>query len=211
MNVTELKAAISSYTENQFSDTDLTTFITQAEQRILNSVQLPASRITVQLSAPAGAQFIALPVGFLTMHSLSVTLATGEVRYLLNKDVNFIREAFPYPQVQGAPTHYALFSDDELLVGPTPDAPYSMTLAYFGYPESITTSANGRSWLGDNFSSVLLYGALMEASTFMKGEQDMNALYDGKFKEALALLKQLADAKNRQDSYRAGQVRYPVT
>lgn len=211
MNVTELKAAISSYTENQFSDTDLNTFITQAEQRVMNSVQLPASRITVQLSAPAGGQFLALPAGFLTMHSLFVTLPTGEARYLLNKDVNFIREAFPYPQAQGAPTHYALFSDDEILIGPTPDFAYAMTLAYFGYPESITTAANGRSWLGDNFSSVLLYGALMEASVFMKGEQDMNALYDGKFKEALALLKQLADAKNRQDSYRAGQVRYPVT
>lgn len=208
MNYTELATAIGSYTENVFETADVDTFITQAEQRILNSVQLPASRKVVSLSTTLGDDSVSLPADFLAQHSIYVT-AGGAALYLLNKDVNFIREAFPYPLTVGVPTHYALYNADTLILGPTPDATYPLTLAYFGYPTSIVTA--GTSWLGDNFSSVLLYGSLVEAYTFMKGEADLLAVYDAKFKEALALLKQLVDAKNRQDSYRTGQIRYPVT
>ena len=209
MNATELKAAISSYTENQFSDTDLNTFITQTEQRVLNTVQLPAARKNTLLTAVIGSPFLTLPTDFLYIFSLGVVAPDNSVVYLLNKDVNFIREAFPYPAVVGQPSHYSLYNAQELFVGPTPDAAYTFNLSYSGYPASITTT--GTSWLGDNFSSVLLYGALVEATVFMKGEADISAMYDAKFKEALALLKQLADAKNRQDVFRDGQIRYPVT
>jgi hypothetical protein len=208
MNYNALVTEIQSYTENVFSTTDVNTFITQAEQRVLNTVQLPASRKTATLTASIGVQTVSLPSDFLTSFSFAVILPSGAYAYLLNKDPNFIREAFPFPPVTGQPTHYAMSNAYEFTLGPTPDAAYSLYLAYFGYPASITTA--GTSWLGDNFSSVLLYGSLVEAYSFMKGDQDIMSLYDTKYKEALALLKQLVDAKNRQDTYRDGQVRYPV-
>lgn len=210
MDLTELRAAISSYTENEFSNTDLDTFIVQAEQRINNSVQLPAARQSASRTATPGANLVVLPTDFLAMYSVAVlTPGTNAANYLLQKEPNFIQEAFPFGSYTGMPTHYAQLGASSILIGPMPDVSYAMELIYFGYPPSITTAVN--SWLGDNFSSVLLYGSLVEAYTFMKGEQDMMAVYDTKFKEALAMLKQLVDAKFRQDSYRAGQVRYPVT
>ena len=142
----------------------------------------------------------------------------GAYTFLLNKDVNFIREAYPTPSSTGLPKYYALFGPDStnakelvFIVGPTPDAVYNVELHYFFYPESITTVASGQTWLGDNFDTVLLYGALVEAYTYMKGEQDMMALYDGKYKEALGLAKRLGDGLERQDAFRSGQYRQPVT
>lgn len=210
MTHAELLTEIQSYLENEFSTTDLNTFIVQAEERIYNSVQLPSSRKTATLTTTPSVQSVTLPVDYLASYSLAVVIpATGAVQYLLNKDPNFIREAFPQPTATGVPTHYGQIAPYEFILGPTPTLAYSMPLVYFGYPTSITVA--GTSWLGENFSPALLYGSLVEAYTFMKGEQDMMAIYDGKFKEALAMLKQLVDAKGRQDSYRTGQVRYPVT
>ncbi len=210
MNLTEIRDAIRSYTENEFSNAELDTFIVQAEERIHNSVQLPSARKAATLATIASVETVTLPVDFLAAYSLGVVIpSTGAVEYLLNKDPNFIREAFPVGTAVGLPTHYGQITPYEIVLGPTPAVAYSLRLVYFGYPTSITVA--NTSWLGDNFSAPLLYGALVEAYTFMKGEQDMMAVYDGKFKEALAMLKQLTEAKGRQDSYRTGQVRYPVT
>ena len=148
---------------------------------------------------------------------MAVINAAGEYEYLLNKDVNFIRQAYPLPTDTAIPKYYALFGPQStnaaelsFILGPTPDASYTVELHYYYYPESITTVSGGQTWLGDNFDTVLLYGALVEAYTFMKGEQDLITLYDGKYKEALALAKRLGDGMERQDAYRSGQVRYPV-
>jgi len=230
MTYTELIQAIQSYTENQFPDTydyngvavssqtQLNTFIKQAEQRIYNSVQFPSLRKNVTGSTTQDNKYLSCPEDFLSVYSMAVIDATGAYEYLLNKDVNFIRQAYPNPNSdKGLPRYYALFGptvsgaviSDELsfLLGPTPDAAYNVELHYFYYPESITTASDGRTWLGDNFDSVLLYGSLVEAYTFMKGETDMIALYDGKYKEALALAKRLGDGLERSDAYRSGQYR----
>lgn len=210
MNLAELQAAIGSYTENVFDTVDLNTFIVQAEERINNSVQLPAARKTATLTAAPNVAFVPLPADYLAPYSLAlVAPATGNYEYLLNKDPNFVQEAFPIGSFVGTPSHYAQVAPYELVLGPIPNVAYSLQLVYFGYPTSITIA--GTSWLGDNFSPALLYGSLLEAYIFMKGETDIMAAYDAKFKEAVAMLKQLVDAKTRQDSYRAGQVRYPVT
>ena len=152
---------------------------------------------------------------------MAVIAADGSYEYLLNKDVNFIRQAYPQPTDTATPKYYALFGptvsgstiSNELsfILGPTPDSNYSVELHYYYYPESITTASSGQTWLGDNFDSVLLYGSLVEAYTFMKGEQDIITLYDTKFKEALALAKRLGDGMERQDAYRSGQFRQAVT
>jgi hypothetical protein len=171
---------------------------------------------------------VSLPDDFLSVYSLalvtgvtSANLDTGTFEYLLNKDVNFIRQAYPAPNDKGVPKYYALFgptiingaisNELSLILGPTPDAAYYVELHYYYYPESITTVASGQTWLGDNFDSVLLYGSLVEAYTYMKGEQDIISLYDTKFKEALALAKRLGDGMERQDAYRSGQFRQAVT
>jgi len=208
MNYSELVAEIQSYTENVFSTTDINTFITQAEQRIQNSVQLPSSRKLSTLTTSIGVATLTLPSDYLFTFSVALQLPSGSLSYLLNKDPNFLREAFPSTST-AQPTHYALTGGYEFTLAPIPNAAYPVKLAYFGYPDSITTATT--SWLGDNFSSVLLYGSLVEAYTFMKGDQDILTVYDTKFKEAMVLLKQLADAKNRQDTFRDGQIRYPVT
>ena len=163
--------------------------------------------------------YLACPSDFLAVYSLAAIDASGSYEYLLNKDVNFIRQAYPNPNTdKGIPKYYALFGPqsndaDELtfIIGPTPDTTYSVELHYFYYPESITVAPDGQTWLGDNFDSVLLYGSLVEAYTYMKGEQDMMALYNGKYQEALALAKRLADGMERQDAYRSGQYRQAVT
>ena len=142
----------------------------------------------------------------------------GRFYYLLNKDVNFIREAYPDPLFIGRPRHYAIFGPNlpalpnelTFILGPTPNLPYIAELHYYYYPESITTVASGRTWLGDNFDTVLLYGALQEGYTFIKAEPDMLARLDTQYKEALGLAKRLGDGLERQDAYRSGQVRYPV-
>lgn len=230
MTYTELIAAIQSYTENTFPETyladgstesstdQLNTFITQAEQRIFNTVQFPSLRRNVTGFTTLNNKYLACPSDFLAAYSMAVIDASGNYEYLLNKDVNFIRQAYPQPTDTAIPKYYALFgpsysNSDELsfILGPTPDAVYNVELHYFFYPESITTAVDGHTWLGDNFDSVLLYGSLVEAYTFMKGEQDIITLYDTKYKEALALAKRLGDGMERQDAYRSGQYRQAVT
>ena len=217
MNYAALVAAVSSYTENTFPTTDMNVFITQAEKRIYNAVQLPSLRKNVTGSTTASNKYLQCPTDFLSTFSLAaINPTTGAYTYLLNKDVNFIREAYPKPTSTGAPKYYAIFgprSDNEteltFILGPTPDAAYSTELHYFYYPESIVTAST--TWLGDNYDPALLYGTLVEAYTYMKGEQDMVALYDGKYKEAIGQLKRLGDGLERQDAYRNGQARIPVT
>jgi hypothetical protein len=193
----------------------MNTFIEQAEQKIYNIVQLPALRKNVTGNITANNKYLACPNDFLSVFSLAVILANGEYIYLLDKDVNFIREAYPSPTSTGVPKFYAIFgprsgdpTELSFILGPTPNASLAAELHYFYYPESIVTS--GTSWLGDNFDSALLNATLMEALTYMKGEQDMLALYKNRFDESMFLLKQLGDGKNRQDAYRSGQVRIPV-
>ena len=233
MNYTALYNTIQTYTENQFPDvylasgstvsatTQINMFITQAEQRIYNMIQFPSIRKNVTGTATASNKYLSCPEDFLAVYSMAVIDATGAYEYLLNKDVNFIRQAYPTPTDTATPKYYALFGpavsgatiSNELtfILGPTPDTTYTIELHYYYYPESITTAASGQTWLGDNFDSVLLYGSLVEAYTFMKGEQDMLTLYDTKFKEALALAKRLGDGMERQDAYRSGQYRQAVT
>jgi len=230
MNYTSLYNTIQTYTENQFPDvylasgstvsptTQINMFITQAEQRIYNTVQFPSLRKNVTGETTTNNKYLGCPTDFLSSYSLAIIDASGNYEYLLNKDVNFIRQAYPSPTDTAIPRYYALFgpqstAENELtfILGPTPDATYTVELHYYYYPESITTVSGGQTWLGDNFDTVLLYGSLVEAITFMKGEQDLIALYDGKYKEALTLAKRLGDGLERQDAYRSGQFRQAVT
>ena len=210
MNYTQLVNEIQSYTENQFQTADINTFIQQAEQRIYNSVQLPALRKNVTGGMTSGNKYLAMPSDWLATFSLAVINADNEYLYLLNKDVNFIRQSFPDTDSDfyGVPQYYAVFDQNTFILGPTPNANYNAELHYFYYPESIVTA--GTTWLGNNFSSTLLYGAPLEAYTYMKGEQDVINQYQKRYDEAMILLKQLSDGKDRQDAYRSGQVRYPV-
>jgi hypothetical protein len=226
MNYTELSNAIQAYTENTEADfvANIPVFVEQAEQRIYNSVQFPSIRKNVYGQVTANNNYLQCPTDFLAVYSLAIitgvtngNLNTGTYEYLLNKDVNFIRQAYPTANDTALPKYYALFgprSDnvDELtfILGPTPDSAYYTELHYYYYPPSIT-AAPYTSWLGDNFDSVLLYGSLVEAYTYMKGEADMMQLYNGKFMEALALAKRLGDGMERQDAYRSGQFRQRVT
>ena len=212
MNYTQLVAQIQDYTENEFTTDVVNTFITQAEQRIYNSVQLPALRKNVTGTATTGNKYLAMPSNWLATFSLAVINSDNEYLYLLNKDVNFIRQSFPDTDSDfyGEPQYYAVFDQNTFILGPTPDQNYNMELHYFYYPESITTVTGGQTWLGDNFSSTLLYGSLLEAYTYMKGEQDVMQEYQKRYDDAMMLLKQLSDGKDRQDAYRSGQVRYPV-
>lgn len=306
MNYTQLKAAIIAYTENQDEsfETEVPVFVQQTEQRIYNSVQFPSLRSNVTGSTSSNNKYLSCPGDFLATYSMAVIDASGNYEYLLNKDVNFIRQAYPNPAPanNGLPKYYAIFGPQSadskeltFILGPTPDAVYGVELHYYYYPESIVqspvatlgaitggsayttgtyfnvpltggtgsgalatvtvsggavtavtitnggsyytvggslaasaaniggtgsgfsvlistvTNADGRSWLGDNFDSVLLYGSLVEAYTYMKGEQDMLTLYNQKFMEALALAKRLGDGLERQDAYRSGQFRQKVT
>jgi hypothetical protein len=210
MDYTQLVAEIQNYTENVFETSDIDTFIQQAEQRIYNMVQLPALRKNVTGTTTSGNKYLAIPTDWLSTFSLAVINANNEYTYLLNKDVNFIRQAFPDTDSEfyAEPQYYAVFDNTSFILGPTPNANYAVELHYFYYPESITTADN--TWLGDNFSSALLYGSLLEAYTYMKGEADVIAQYQKRYDEAIGLLKQLGDGKNRQDAYRSGQIRYPV-
>ena len=219
MNYAQLVETIKGYTENDFPDTagsggmtsteQINTFIVNAEERVFNAVQLLDLRKNVTGNVTAGNKYLSVPSDWLANFSLAVIdPVTGEYEYLLNKDVSYIRQAYPSPTDLGKPIYYAFFDVDSYILGPTPDANYEMELHYFYYPQSITEA--GTSWLGDNFESVLLYGSLLEAYTFMKGEADVIAQYQKRYDEALAMLKQLGEGKNRQDMYRTTQVRYPV-
>ena len=223
MNYSELCTAINSYTENTFPANMLAVFTEQAEQRIYNSMQFPSIRKNVTGTITANNKYLSAPDDFLSSYSLAIFSGSGPYTFLLNKDVNFIREAYPTPTDTGTPKYYALFgptttagppslptNELSFILGPTPDATYSAELHYYYYPESITTVASGQTWLGANFDTVLLYGALVEAYTYMKGEQDMMALYNQKYMEAVVLAKRLADGLERQDAYRSGQFRQAV-
>ena len=217
MTYNELVTAVQSYTENTFPTVDMDRMIEQAEQKIYNSVQLPSLRKNVTGTCTTNNKYLSCPLDYLSSFSLAVIDATGAYSYLLNKDVNFIREAYSSPTDTGLPLYYGLFGPqysypDELsfILGPTPDSDYNMELHYFFYPESITVAADGQTWLGDNFDTALLNGVLMEAITYMKGEPDMLALYQARYQEAMMLLKQLGDAKEKGDSYRDGLPKYPV-
>ena len=308
MNYTELSNAIQAYTENTETSfvAEIPVFVEQAEQRIYNSVQFPSIRKNVTSTVAINTKYLDCPLDFLAVYSMAVIDSNGNYEYLLNKDVNFIRQAYPNPTTDvGIPKYYALFGPtvlnsviyDELsfIVGPTADANYGVELHYYYYPESIVpspvttigaitggsaytagtyfnvpltgstgsgalatitvsggavtavtitngglnytaggslsatatniggtgsgfsvlistvTNSDGRSWLGDNFDTVLLYASLVEAYTYMKGEADIMALYNGKYTEALALAKRLGDGMERQDAYRSGQYRQAVT
>jgi hypothetical protein len=219
MNYTELKDTIADYTQNEFTSAEYATFTKQAEQRIYNMAQPANLRKNVTGSLTLGNRYLSCPADFLSAFSMAI-IKNNEYIYLIDKDVNFIKETYPSAVSTGVPKYYALFgptvvsgtATDELsfIIGPTPDSGYTVELHYNHYPESIADAADGRTWLGDNFDSVLLYGALVEAYTFMKGEPDLMQLYDTKFKEALMIYKELADGKQRGDAYRDGQVKYPV-
>jgi hypothetical protein len=218
MNYTQLASAIKGYCENDFPETagaftsadQIATFVQVAEQRIYNMVQLPALRKNVTGNMTSGNKYLACPSDWLATFSLAVINSDNEYHYLLNKDVNFIRESYPDTDAAfyGEPQYYAQFDQNTFILGPTPNASYAAELHYFYYPTSIVVA--GTSWLGDNFDSVLLYGALLEAASFMKSEKDTVDFYKQRYDEAMMELKQLGDGKNRQDAYRSGQFRMPV-
>jgi hypothetical protein len=219
MNYAQLSSAIQAYTENTETNfvAEIPVFVQQAEQRIYNNVQFPSIRKNVTGATSANNKYLGCPNDFLAVYSIAAIDALGNYEYLLNKDVNYIRQAYPNPTSDtGIPKYYALFgaqtndvNELTFILGPTPDATYSVELHYYYYPESIVTAST--TWLGDNFDTVLLYGSLVEAYTYMKGEQDMMQLYNQKYVEALALAKRLGDGMERQDAYRSGQFRQAVT
>jgi hypothetical protein len=228
MNYSTLFETIKGYVENDFPNQDWTnpagtgtvtltqkeqvdTFIRQAEQRIFNSVQLPVFRKNVVGNTTLGNKYLNVPTDWLATFSLAaIDPVTSAQTYLLQKDVEFIRECYPVPTATGTPKYYAIFDNTTFILGPTPNDDYDMELHYFYYPQSIVDSGSGTSWLGDNFDSVLLYGSLLEAYTFMKGEPDVIQNYMARYNEALMMLKQLGEGKDRQDTYRTLQTRIPV-
>ena len=212
MNYSALVTLIQDYCESTESSfvSNIPTFVQLAEERIYNSVQIPAIRKNVTGTMTASFQYFSLPSDWLSTFSLAVIdPTTGDYEYLLNKDVNFIRASYPPPNSTGKPKYYAIWDDASMILGPTPDQAYTAELHYYYYPASIVTA--GTSWLGDNFETVLLYGSLREAYTYLKGEADMMQYYDQKYQEAVAQLKRLGDGLDRQDAYRSGQVRVQVT
>jgi hypothetical protein len=223
MNYAELTAAIIAYSESDepLFVQNIPVFVQNAEQRIYNSVQLSYLRKNVTGSTTPNNKYLSTPSDFLSVYSVAVIKPNGDYEYLLNKDVNFIRQAYPSATDTGVPKYYAIFgptttaadpptltNELSLLLGPGPDASYPVELHYFFYPESIVTA--GTTWLGDNFDTALLYGAMREACIFQRQEPDVVANYEQKYMESMALLKQLGDGKERSDAYRSGQVRYPV-
>jgi len=216
VNYSELVVAVSDFTENTFSATDFATMTRLAEQRVYNSVQLPNLRKTSTLTLVPSNPLLVAPTDFLSSFSLAVIAGTGEFSFLLNKDVNFIREAYPSPASTGVPKYYALYGTQtgtpkvqSFLLGPTPAAALSAELNYFYYPESIVTAST--TWLGDNFDSVLFNAVMVEAARYMKQEKDIVDMMDKEFQQSIVLLKNLGDGKDRQDSYRSGQVRARVS
>ena len=209
MNYTELKTNIEDICENSFTDDQLAMFTQQAEQKIYNTVQIPALRKNVTGTMSTNIKYLSTPSDFLWSYSLAVVDGSGNYHFLLNKDVNFMREAYPNPTATGLPKHYAYFDDNTFIVGPTPDTGYTSELHYGYYPQSIVTA--GTTWLGKEFDSALLNGALIEAIRFMKGEPDIVATYEKMYLQSITLLKALGDGKLREDAYRSGQFRVPVS
>lgn len=220
LSYAQLSTAIQQYTENDETSfiANIPNFVRNTETVVNNSVQLPAFRKNVTGETTATWPYLSLPNDFLSLFSLAVARYTtpetyskpiiGPYSYLLQKDVNYIREAFPYPEVVGLPTHYSLFDSASFLLGPTPDECYPVEMHYYAQMPSIVTT--GTSWIGNNFPNVLLWGSLVEAYIYMKGEQDIISVYQSKFGEAMAKLKELGDGKDREDNYRTTQYRQGV-
>ncbi len=217
MTYNELVTAVQDYLETTFSTTDINTMIRQAEQRIYNTVQIANLRKNVTGSCTVSNKYLQCPNDFLSTYSIAVyPPGGGDYVYLLNKDVNFIREAYPSASDTGKPRHYAIFGPDSsavteltFILGPTPDLAYGIELHYYYYPESIVTATT--TWLGDNFDSALLNGTILEGSTFLKLEPDLLKLASDRYVQSIALLKNLGDGKQRMDAYRDGQVRVQVS
>lgn len=210
MNYTQLYDNIINFTQNNETSflASIPTFVQNTETLVNNTVQLPAFRTNVTGVTTADFPYVALPLDFLAVFSLSVFQGAGAAQnqtFLYQKDVEYIREAFPFPGVTGTPQYYAIFDNTAFIVGPTPDDEYTVEMHYYAYPQSIVTA--GTSWLGDNFPNVLLWGSLVEAYIYMKGEPDLIQTYQSKYQEAMQLLKQLGDGKDRIDTYRTTQVR----
>ena len=222
LTYSQLVTAVQDYCENTFPTTDMNTMIRVAEQNIYNSVQLANLRRNMTGTLSAGNKYLSSPGDFLSVYSLAVIDTDGAYTYLINKDVNFIREAYPNPTTDtGKPVHYAIFgpttngatitNELSFILGPTPDIAYEVELHFYYYPTSITDPASGyTTWLGENFESALLNGTLVEAIRFMKGEPDLVKLYQEEYAKSMMLLKNLGDGKQRMDAYRDGQVRNPV-
>ena len=212
MNYSQLSTLIQEYCESteQSFVSNIPTFVQLAEERIYNTVQIPAIRKNATATMSIGNKYMTLPSDWLSTFSLAVfNPSNNEYTYLLNKDVNYIRQAYPDADDLGRPEYYAIWDADTMILGPAPDIAYTAELHYYYYPTSIVSAST--SWLGDNFETVLLYGSLREAYTYLKGEQDMMNYYEQKYQESLGQLKRLGDGLDRQDAYRSGQVRVPVT
>jgi hypothetical protein len=212
MNYASLVTLVQQYCESTESSfvANIPTFVTLAEERIYNAVQIPAIRRNQIGTLSINNKYLTLPSDWLATFSLAVINPTTNAQeFLLDKDVNFIRQSYPDPDDTGLPKYYAIFDDNTFILGPTPDFNYQVEMHYYYYPPSIVTA--GTSWVGDNYENVLLYGTLREAYTYLKGEQDMMAYYEQKYQEAVQQLMRLGDGLNRRDAYRSGQVRVPVT
>jgi hypothetical protein len=206
----QLYDAIQQYSEvdEPTFNANIPNFVKNTELLVNNTVQLPAFRRNVTGEATQLFQYLNMPSDFLSVFSMATIDASGNYTYLLQKDVNYIREAYPFPTAIGEPKYYGLFSSTAFILGPTPDVNYTMELHYYAAPQSIVDA--GTSWLGQNYPSVLLWGSLVEASIFLKGEEDMTQNYQNKYNEAMGLLKMLGDGKNREDNFRTTQVRDQV-
>ena len=220
MNLTQLTQAIQDYSENteQLFVANINTFLSQAELRIYNSVQIPVLRKNVTGAVTTSNPYLSCPDDFMAVYSLAAISAAGAYNYLIDKDVSFIREAYPNPTDTGLPKYYAIFGSQltfptelSLILTPTPDANYSVELHYYYMPESITVATSGTTWLSDNYDPVLFYGAMREAMIFMKGEADMVGYYEQKYQEALGQLKRLGDGLERGDAYRNNQTKLPYS
>ena len=208
LTYSQLVTAVTDYTQNTFDTTDMNTMIQQAEQRIYNTVQLANLRKTSSTALTPSVQTFNAPTDLLSVYSFAVISASGNYTYLLNKDPAFMQEAYPNPATTGTPKHYALNGPSspvtrlQFILGPTPSTALVTDLSYFSMPESIVTAVT--TWLGEHFSSALLYGTLCEAGVYMKSGQDdgMYKMYQERYVEAIALLKNLGDGKQQTDSYR---------
>lgn len=212
MNYATLTTLIQQYCESTETSfvANIPTFVQLAEERVYNSVQIPAIRRNQIGTLTIGNKYLTLPSDWLATFSLAVIdPVTNAQEFLLDKDVNFIRQSYPDPDDQAKPKYYAIFDDNTFILGPTPDLAYQVEMHYYYVPESIVTA--GTTWLSDNYETVLLYGSLREAYTYLKGEADMMQYYEQKYQEAMQQLARLGDGLNRRDAYRSGQVRIPVT
>ena len=210
MNYTQLVQAIKDYTESTETSfvSHIDEIIKQSEKKIYNEVQLPYLRKNVTGSATSGNKYVQTPTDFLAVYSMAIIDSSSDQHFLLNKDVNFIREAYANASTQAQPKYYALFDHNTFILGPTPDSAYNIELHYYYFPASIVSVST--TWLGDNYEQALLYACLVQAYTYLKGEPDLMANYEKQYQENIVQLKMLGDGKDRRDAYRSGQVRYEV-